>query len=243
MAIPERLKVDFSASRKDLIADGLNKMLSVFYDSCTLRQFVAVLLRQVQELYDAALAVEEQRTLYAAEGVNLDALGRIVGQDRLLWSYNEDKWFHFDIEGQGWDQLPWWCRHGELGEYVRAGDEAYRTAVLSRAIKNHTLVAAVPELAELVELLLGNSVSFIKCGPNQVNLVVPEGITSTALWLLTHPTTDVRVDRTYYVPYPATLNFCEKIYFIPPNPFHFDREEPFQWDTAPWAVGVRYNWE
>lgn len=242
MPIPERLKVDFSNLERDLIEDGLSKMLAVFFDACTLRQFVAVFLREVQELYDAVIEVEKQRTIYYAEGVNLDALGRIVGQDRLLWQYSEDGWFHFDIEGQGWDQEPWWCRNGELGIYVEADDETYKTAIVARIVKNHTLVASVPELTQLVKLMLGIDVSFIKCGPNNVNLVVPTGIDKTALYLLTHSSDDTRVDKTYYIPYPATLDFCEKIYFIPEHPFFFDREESYQWDTAEWAVGAYFNW-
>lgn len=242
MAIPKRLAVDFDVYQKDLVKDALSKMLSVFFDSCTLRQFVAVLVGQVQELYAAALEVEKKRSLYYAEGVNLEANGRIVGQDRALWQYSEDDWFKFDIAGQGWDQAPWYCRGADLGVYVDADDDTYRMAILTRIVKNHTLVASVPELCQLIKLMLNIDVSFVKCGPNKVNLVVSSGVDKGSLYILTHSTSDTRVDNTYLVPYPATMDFCDKVWFIPENPFFFDREEPFQWDTAEWAVGVKLDW-
>lgn len=238
MAIPARLQIDFSGDSVDLVSDGLQKMLSVFLGSCTLRQFVAVLLRQVQELYDAARDVQRYRTLYEAEGVNLDALGRIVGQDRALWQYSESGYMHFDIEGQSYDQLPWWCIYAPLEEYIRADDNEFATAILSRIVKNHTLVASVPEITSLIQLFIDTNVSFVKVGPNTVQLFLPDGIDTAAIYFLTHYTNDVRVDETYRVPYPVTLSFDETMYFITPNPLHFDRDYPLQWDNATWAVGV-----
>lgn len=239
--IPARLQVRFDSRKADLVSDGLSNMLSAFYDACTLRQFVAVLINEVQQLFDAAIEVQRARTLYDAEGVNLDAIGRIVGQERAAWQYSEEGYFHFDIEGQGWDQLGWWCTNAPLGEYIEATDDVYRVNILSRIVKNHTLVSAVPEITALVMLLLNTKVSFLKRGPNTVCLVVPTGIDKTALWYLTRFLSDTHVDEAYRVPYPATLSLCDTIYYIPDNPFHFDREEPFQWDTAEWAVGAPMN--
>lgn len=239
MAIPARLQVDFGDGQ-DLINAGLQKMLAVFYDACTLRMFVAVLLEQVQQLYDAAREVQRYRTLYEAEGVNLDALGRIVGQDRALWQYSEDGYMHFDIEGQGFDQLPWWCFRAPLEVYIRADDNEFSTAILSRIVKNHTLVASIPEITALIQLLLDTDVSFVKTGPNTVQLTMPDGIDKAAIYFLTYYTNDVRVDETYRVPYPVTLSFDDIMIFMPPNPFHFDRDYPLQWDQAEWAVGVMF---
>lgn len=239
--IPARLQVSFEQSKQALITEGLNNMLSVFMDACTVRQFVAVLLREVQVLYDAAVEVQRARTLYDAQGVQLDGIGRIVGQDRAAWHYSEEGYFHFDIEGQGFDQLGWWCQNAPLEEFIRAEDDVYKLNILSRIVKNHTLVAAVPELTQLIMLVLNTKVSFIKRGPNTVCLALPTGVDKNVIAFLTRAVSDTRVDDEYMVPYPATLSFCDIIYYIPENPFHFDREEPFQWDTAEWAVGVPIN--
>lgn len=240
MALPAKLQVDFSDLERDLISEALNKLLSVFWDACTLRLFVGVLVRQVQELYAAAIEVQRKRTLYEAEGVNLDALGRIVGQDRALWRYSEDGYMHFDIEGQGFDQLPWWCIHAPLEVYVQADDSELATEILSRIVKNHTLVASIPEITALVQLFRGRDVSFAKTGPNTVQLILPEGIDKETIYFLTYYTNDTRVDETYRVPYPVTLSFDDIMIFMPENPFHFDRDFPLQWDQAEWAVGVPF---
>lgn len=239
MSIPTKLKVDFSLKDFDLVTDGLDKVLACFYDACTLRKFYAAIINQIQQLYNEAVKVQEKRTLFEARGVQLDGIGRIVGQDRKLWYYSTDNWFHFDTVGLGWDQADWWCKNAPLIEYTIADDDNYQSMILARIVKNHTLVASVPEILSLIKLFQDVDVSFIKCGPNSVNLVVPEHISKTQLWYIINRISDTRVDDTYMIPYPVTLWLCDKIYFIPENPFHFDRDEPFQWDYAPWAVGAR----
>ena len=82
MPIPSRLEVSFGQYAKSLIDEALAKLPSQFLTSCMLRQLVAVLVGEVQELYDAVLGMQRGRTLYAAEAANLDALGRIVGEER-----------------------------------------------------------------------------------------------------------------------------------------------------------------
>lgn len=220
-------------------------MLDVFGDACTLRQFVAVLLQEVQELYDAAVEVQKARTLYDATDSRLDGIGRIVGEDRNTWHYSEDGYFHFDIQGEGFEQLPWWCINAPLETYIPVEDSVYKLNILARIIKNHTLVASVPELIRFIKLLLNIDVSFLKFGPNTVCLVVPESIDKNSLMYLTIKVSDTRVDDSYRMPYPATLNLCDVIYFLPEgddiNPFFFDRDEPFQWDNGYFGIGVPIN--
>lgn len=235
-SIPDSLRVDFSKFGKDLVQDALGKTLSIFYDSCTLRQFIAVLVGEVQELYEAAIDVEKYRTLYYAEGVQLEGIGRIVGQDRSLNQYSDESWFKWDTSGQSFDQMPWYVTGASFDSYEAADDETFKYNILTRIIKNHTLVASVPEITQLIKLILGINVSFIKIGPNEVNLVVGSGISVGELYTLTHFYNDLRVDRTFQVPYPATLSFGDEITFIPEHALFFDRDEPFQWDSAEWAI-------
>ena len=200
-----------------------------------LRQLVAVFVGEVQELYDAVLDMQRGRTLYAAEAANLDALGRIVGEERAPYQYSDSHWFAFDRMGQAWDSTPWWCRDAPLVECIPAEDPVYRTNILTRIIANHTLVASVPELDGLIRLVAGNSVSFEKTGPMQVRLIAPSTISTTNLVKLTTAVTTRRVDDEYAVPYPATLHVSGYIVFVPVSFFSFDKSNAQRWDSGRWA--------
>ena len=138
MPVPSRLEVSFGQYAKSLIDEALAKLPSQFLTSCMLRQLVAVFVGEVQELYDAVLDMQRGRTLYAAEAANLDALGRIVGEERAPYQYSDSHWFAFDRMGQAWDSTPWWCRDAPLVEYIPAKDPVYRTNILARVIANTT---------------------------------------------------------------------------------------------------------
>lgn len=115
MSVPSRLEVSFGQYAKSLIDEALAKLPSQFLTACVLRQFVAAFVGEVQELYDAVLDMQRGRTLYAAEAANLDALGRIVGEERAPYQYSDSHWFAFDRMGQAWDSTPWWCRDAPAG--------------------------------------------------------------------------------------------------------------------------------
>ena len=121
MPVPSRLEVPFGQYAKSLIDEALAKLPSQFLTSCMLRQLVAVFVGEVQELYDAVLDMQRGRTLYAAEAANLDALGRIVGEERAPYQYSDSHWFAFDRMGQAWDSTPWWCRDGRVHPGGRPG--------------------------------------------------------------------------------------------------------------------------
>ena len=182
MALPEEYKVDFSAYRKSLVEAALEKMLSQHRDKCVMRQFVSALIECTQNLYGAAIDMQESRSLYGSSGVALDILGRIVGEGR-----------------------------GGL-EYTQDGDEQYRTNIAMKALRNHAKVCSVPELLFIIRKILGIDVSLIGVGPNQVELVVPDTITDSQLRHLIDSTTSERVDESYRIPYPATMSFRSVVF-------------------------------
>lgn len=235
--IPESYRVDFTAYRVDLVQEGLDRMLGQFVPSCMLRQFVAVFLRQCQELYDAALDVLELRTLYSAGDENLDALGRIVGESRTAYRYDEKSWMYSDRDGQGADQIAVWCVNAPLGVLVTIMDNEYRASILARILSNHTLTASVPELAKIARALTGYDISFEKTGPMQVRILVPNNISQTALALFTNSVTSALADNKYSMPYPATLSISEVLVFAEQY-FAADRPYPRVTDVAPVSVGA-----
>lgn len=64
------------------VSDGLSNILSQFNESDLLRKFVEIVLDEVQRLEDLDWEVLTERALDAAEGVQLDIYGQLVGWPR-----------------------------------------------------------------------------------------------------------------------------------------------------------------
>lgn len=235
--IPETYSIDFSAYKQLAIERGLSRLLDQFYSSCVLRQLVAVFLSECRELQDAILGIMEQRTLYNAEGEILNGIGRIVGEPRTPYSYDDSKWMFSDRAGQGVDQSAVWCIGAPFEAFIPVLDDEYRRNILAQIRKNHTLCASVPELTSMAPDLTGYDVSFEKTGPMQVRIFVSSSASNTALALLTRKTTDATADDKYAMPYPATLDILETVIFTPKNFFCADRQNPQGVDSGPCAVG------
>lgn len=239
--IPKSYEVLFDGVRFDLIGQGLQRMLSQFFDKCVLRQFFAVFLQEAQELYDACIDMQEARTLYAAEGEILDALGRIVGQDRGLWQYDDFSWFFFDRQGQGFDQVPMWCLYAPTSIRQESDDNIYKQNIIGKIHKNHTLTGSLPEVQARVSEVMDAGISFEKVGPNRVKIIAPSTLSTTQLQLLLLSYTDRRVDDGYYLPYPVTLDFDGLMIYVPGDFLIYDRNDRL-FDVSPLAVGVPTEW-
>lgn len=237
VVIPEKLKIEFDYRKLDIQTKALSRVLSVFYDACTLKEFINVLVGKAQDIQHEAVEVEKARSLWYAEGVNLEALGRIVGKDRSLWRYSEDGFFHFDITGMGFDQLYFWCYNAPLSTYDTADDAQFKWQILLKIIKNHTLVTAIPEITALIRMSLDLDISFMKTGPMTVSIAGAHSLDKEIIQYLIEKLSDTRCDDVYLLPYPVTLSF-DRFFFLPEYPFFFDREHPYEWDCAEWAVGI-----
>ncbi len=239
MPINAQYRVDFSKYRvNSRIERALGRMLSQHYDKCVLRQFVATLIKPFDELYEAIIDMQEQRTVYEAVEDNLSALGRIVGEDRSQWQYSEEFWMFFDRAGQGYDQSPMWVKGAPMGTYQTIDDNEYRINVVLKAIKNHTLTASIPEVTELIEMAYGIGSSFLKTGPNIVKPYIDSSVSTNTMYRLFQPWNDSTADRKFWAPFPATLSFDENIVFVPKNFMIFDVKGR-GWDTAPFAVETK----
>lgn len=241
MSIPEFYKVDFSLYDKDLVTQALNRMLSQHYDKCVLRQFVAAIMCEVQELYEAIIDMQDGRTLFEAQAENLNALGRIVGEPRAPYQYDESRYMFADRAQQRPDSAFVWCLKAPFSAFIPVEDEQYRVNILARVFKNHTLVASVPEMERLTYLLTDSLVSYEKTGPMQVTAVVPSTISATAYNILTQARTDQRADDAFMLPYPATLWFDGIVTYVPDTFFCADRENEQRCDQSACAVGVPYQ--
>lgn len=234
--VSDTLKVDFNSEYKSLTASALDRLPYSFIKSCVLRQFIAALVSECEELYTSCINMQEQRTIYTAKGEVLDALGRIVGCSRQALTYYDSRWFWFDRQSQPWDVTNFWNKYASLKGYRTYNDEEYKKRIVLQIGKNFTKFSSVPEVTQFIKIATGQNVSFIKTGPMEVTLVVPSTLTRDNYDLLIDSVSNLRCDDVYGVPYPVTLKLSGAIIYVPQHAFMFDRTTPYGCDSGHWAT-------
>lgn len=224
--------IDFSKEERDLVTEGLSLLLGQYQNSCVLRKFIAVFLSECQELYDAILAMMAGRTLNTATGVNLDAIGRIVGQERIAVGIDASDWMMFDTRDKAVDGIQCWCYGASLAQVGDMNDQTLRDWIFFKILKNHALTGSLPEITQAISDFWHLDISFEKVAPFTVNLYVPATISSQQLYYLRMFQDTLRVDRDCLFPYPATLSFTENVYYRPKNSFWCDSDAKTQWCDA-----------
>lgn len=211
------LNVDFSQYEIDLRDRALQRLLYQFGNSVTLGQLVESLAFMEQDGYDDALGVLTDRTLTRARGVQLDVIGRIVGQDRVLRNYALRTWFGPDGGTQigGVDLAPVWMREVPLLGDLPADDSQYIGLILSKIFKNHVKVGSIPELILFAKALTGHDISVNRIGPLEIELAVPSSIFIGDLSLLLDVLTDHTADQKYTMPVMASVRISDSVLFLP----------------------------
>jgi len=224
--------VDFDKYERDMRADAWARMLDQFQTSWrsgftwddetrpfdkapwgkmfgVLRQFLDVYALQCQELFDALVELQRKRTVYEAEGVNLDALGRIVGWrrgDPLIPDITP--WFGPDISvmAPDLDNAPVWVTGAEGdGQSWAASDPVYAYYIIAKAIRNHSQYCSVPEVVSFIKRLTGYDVRIDKTGPCEVVITVlnVEAASLGLREMLMNVVSDDTVDTRYIANIPA----------------------------------------
>lgn len=235
-SIPEKFKIDFDAYRRDMPLKAVTRMLSQDKASNVFHQFLEALLTTgPQWAYDEILKQQEANTLYKAEGFNLDIIGRIVGQPRAAFKYDESRWLFADRSGQGADQGFTWVDGATMSGNRPAPDPEYRRRILARIICNFNRFSSLPELAYMVKFATGETVSYRRVGPMECELFVRSTIPRTYLEMLSRFTTTTEADDVPMIPYAATLSL-KRIVFMPKKTFFADRGCGHQADAGATAV-------
>lgn len=220
----DKLKLDFSSVRKDLVTAGLDRMLAQYKNSPLFNKLVAVWLKQCQQLYDAIVDLQEYRTIYMAQGSNLEALGRIVGAKRVDFNYNDDYYFTPDKAGVTPDNSYAWCINAPMAGWATQNDDLFRNSIWRKALSNFVKFGSVPEIQEIVSAYMDEPVGFEISNPFTGTLVVSADIGLTNLEILTYTQNTEQVEHQFRIPYPTTTDFEGVIFYVPQNAFAPDQE-------------------
>lgn len=225
---PSNLEVDFSSIAVDVLEQMRGRLLYYFGNSPVIDQILQSLSCEVQELIDATQDVIKLRTLFEARGVQLDVIGRIVGQDRVILNADQRTWFGPDSTN------PIILRPDALGSVafvdgadltgdVPATDSEYLNLIISKIFKNHVQGGSLPEVQIFIKLLTGYDVSFLKKGLQELALLVRVDTPPNVVETITTITTDGRdANEKYLIPLPAGDRIVE-VGYVPLDSFRPDR--------------------
>lgn len=202
-------KIDFSSIVFNLEQISQSRMLSQFYDSRVLKLLLGAYTAEIQELSTAISQLIEKRSIYEAEGEQLDAIGRIVGQDRTGYSYDTAYWFAPDERDICPDNGHWWVQKQPQSVEEEMDDETYRKWLWLKILENHNLYSANPEIKNQIKEGLDEVVGIETEGNMVAKLFVSANISLTNKELLRYYKNTKLTDNDYMFAYPATTNIDE----------------------------------
>lgn len=205
------ISIDFSNITFDLKEISESRLLSQFYDSKILKLLLGAFTSEIQELSTAITNLIRGRTLLNAEGEQLNAIGRIVGQDRLGYNYDADYWFAPDLDGVCPDNGFWWVQNEPQAVLQEMDDATYRKWLWLKILENHNLYSSNPEIKNQILEGIQEVVGIEKVDPMEADIYVSKNISLTNKALLTYNKNTKLTDNDYMVAYPATTNINEVI--------------------------------
>lgn len=203
---------------QDLIERAASRPLVQFRQAEVFNCLLAALNSQTQELQEAAESVILDRSPLDAIGEQLNALGRIVGQDRIVFDYSLIEYFAPDTLGQSIDAAPVWVETAPISENLIVDDTWYRQLIEAKIFRNFAKFGSINENKEVANLALGIHINFVLTGPMQVSIILPYNTPTYAINFLTSFITTSSADRISFMPYPQTLEITSVI-LIPEQPF------------------------
>lgn len=172
-------------------------------------KYLQLLTVEMQNLEQVFQDLMQIRSLETAEGEQLDVIGRIVGQDRVLLSADIYNFFGFQgaLNAGSYGNLTnpaigakWWSLGRPLGGNVLLDDETYRIFIRAKILKN-TTISTPEQFIQAINLIFGVS--------NTVVIENPNNNPATAMVLFSQPMTTFQKALLYYVDttsgYPSRL--------------------------------------
>ena len=158
-------------------SDFLNNSPSLFVESENLKKIIEVILNQYQIDQEKYLwLIDNILNLEIAEKYHLDFIGQLVGQDRFLVNFNQEKYFGFlgsyqsetlgtlsdESVGGYWNSVDNFISSSAR----RLNDEEYKRIIKARSIYNNSncLMNDLVNVVNLITNRTDNRVSLVKHG-------------------------------------------------------------------------------
>lgn len=214
--------------KTEIIQRMISRLLLQFHHAPVLIELLSAFGEEIQLLLNAIEQVVVERSPMNAVGEQLEALGRIVGQLRIVIDLEKIIWFTPDVIGFSPDIAPAWVPGVPTSGSLIADDTTYRQLIEAKIFRNFAKYGSVPENQRVALLAFGVNISYILVGPMAVDIIILENTTSTIVDLLSRTSSN---SQGAIMPYPPTLKI-EALLFAPDNPFAPDTANTVDISTA-----------
>ena len=170
-------------------SDFLSNSPSLFVESENLKKVIAVILNQYQIDQEKYLwLIDNILNLEIAEKYHLDFIGQLVGQDRFLVNFNQEKYFGFlgsyqsetlgtlsdESVGGYWNSVDNFISSSAR----RLNDEEYKRIIKARIIYNNSncLINDLVSIVNLITNRTDNRISLVKHGQLVIKSVDESGL-------------------------------------------------------------------
>lgn len=191
------------------------RALRQFVSSPVFQQILVALAVEVQTVLDAIKDLLSGRTLSNAEGVQLDVIGRIVGQGRVIpyYTINDIDWFTPDETGFDLDTAVVWVTNGLDGSDHTMSDAEYRDMIEAKIYRNQCKYGSPTEIMTYAQKALGIPISAVATVDGNIEIILPAGTPQWKVIWATRCFTDNRGSVIPIMPYPVT-KLVTKITYI-----------------------------
>lgn len=202
------MDLTFDEFRVDMGARACERLLTQFDQSADgIQRFIQAMTKQTQVLNDTELTVLVGRTVEQAQDVQLDIIGRIVGQPRPLEAGAPIQYFQWDsTPPQAWDaEAPWFVTNAPTNLLSGVNDDVYRKFILGKVFRNHVFYCSKPEIMQFIRLTFSVESSIIDT-PGEafcIDVEVEDTIDPLFVPFLSAFRTDSLVQFEYFLPIAA----------------------------------------
>lgn len=214
------LSVDFTPYARDFRAIADTRLLAQFYKSDVMKQVIYAFADEAQELYDAIIELQRRRCVAYADGYWLEGIGRIVGQPKVQYEYDDTMYFIPDTAGQSVDQGIAWVQNAPVADTSAPTDDIYRMQILGKIQNNMNRFSSIPELKQQVGATLGIPISVeLASNPAEVNILVTDAASETDKFMLESlRSISINAEDAYFFPYPAGVKVAAIVTSNPTPP-------------------------
>lgn len=191
----------------NFIQDSEELLTTQFEDKDVFNRYLRLLKLECQELIGVFQDLIQKRDIDSAQGVNLDNIGDIVGQPRILASVDLYPFFGFigDLVANSFGTFYnpsiggyWYSFGGKIGGDVSLSDSQYRQIIKAKIIKNNAR-GLKEDYIEFGRFVLGTSISFQypQASPANEVVIVGKRLSMFEKSLMTYVFAGLDYDFTY----------------------------------------------
>lgn len=207
--------IKFDQYRIDTITQGVDRLLSQYKNSTGIKNFLASMTEQTQDLNNIEMTVFIGRCLENAQGVQLDIIGRIVGIARPTVIGEEILYFQWDsTPPQYWDsQSGWYVTNAPTTGYVPVSDAIYRRFIIGKIFKNQVTGGTIPEILAFIKIVFSVDASITPVDGEvmAIDITVASDIDPSLVPLLDAVRSDDDVENEYFLPIPSGVRINDVI--------------------------------